>query len=127
MTTEKRMIYMEDAYEAVIDLSGQADTKSAYAAFWKAGKEIQKLPAVEAVVLPCKVRDSVWLIQWWNGFKIKNLTHPMQRTILHYDIRTDGLFAHFYDGCISTKYFGKIVFLTCEEAKKALAKMDGDK
>ena len=55
MATEKRLIYLEDAYEAVTDLSGQAETKSAYAAFWKAGKEIQKLPTVDAVeVVRCK-------------------------------------------------------------------------
>ena len=48
MANEKRLIYLEDAYEAVTDLSGQAETKSAYAAFWKAGKELEKLPTVDA-------------------------------------------------------------------------------
>lgn len=53
--TKKRLIDANEAYEAVIDLSGQAETKSAYAAFWKAGKEIQKLPTVDAVeVVRCK-------------------------------------------------------------------------
>ena len=49
MATEKRLIDANEAYEAVTDLSGQADTKSAYAAFWKAGKVIQNLPTVDAV------------------------------------------------------------------------------
>lgn len=47
--TEKWLIDANEAYEAVTDLSGQADTKSAYAAFWKAGKVIQNLHAVDAV------------------------------------------------------------------------------
>jgi predicted RNA-binding Zn-ribbon protein involved in translation (DUF1610 family) len=68
MATEKRLIYLEDAYEAVTDLSGQAETKSAYAAFWKAGKEIQKLPTVDAVEVVhgrcVYVRDEELIDHW---------------------------------------------------------------
>lgn len=60
MATEKRLIDANEAYEAVIDLSGQAETKSAYAAFWKAGKEIQKLPTVDAVEV---------VHGWWKAHK----------------------------------------------------------
>ncbi len=84
-------------------------------------EQLKEAPTVDAVILPCKVRDSVWLTQWWNCFVVKKLSHPIQRTILHYEIRADGLYAHFHDGCISTKYFGKTVFLTREEAEAALA------
>ena len=48
MATEKRLIDANDAFEKVIDLAGQAETKSAYAAFWKAGKAIQQIPTVDA-------------------------------------------------------------------------------
>jgi chromosome segregation ATPase len=45
----KKLIYLEDAFGAVVDLSGQADTKSAYAAFWTAGNELKKLTPVAAI------------------------------------------------------------------------------
>lgn len=69
-----RLVNIDDAYEAVIDLSGQAETKSAYAAFWKAGKEIHKLPIVDAVeVVRCK--DCDWYdtecesCKFWGGYR----------------------------------------------------------
>ena len=46
--TDKPMIYLEDAFNAVVDFSGQATTKSAYAAFWKAGNKLKELPTVDA-------------------------------------------------------------------------------
>lgn len=52
---KQKLIDAHSAYEAVTDLSGQASTKSAYAAFWKAGKTVLNLPAVDAVeVVRCK-------------------------------------------------------------------------
>jgi hypothetical protein len=54
------------------------------------------------------------------------LIEPKPRTVHHFDITKDGVFAHFRDGCINVKYFGESVFLTKEEAKATLAKMDGD-
>ena len=69
-----------------------------------AQQTVEEQPTVDAVILPCKVRDSVWLIQYayrWNGFRIQTLEHPMQRDVLYYRIQRDGLYAHFYDGCIS--------------------------
>lgn len=89
-------------------------------------EQLKEAPTVDAVVLPCKVRDSVWLIQWWNGFRVNNFERVMQRTVLRFEIRADGLYAHFHDGCINTKYFKKTVFLTREEAEAVLAKMGGD-
>lgn len=60
---DMRLIDANEAYEAVTDLSGQADTKSAYAAFWKAGKVIRNLPTVDAVVVvrcgECRLCDTV--------------------------------------------------------------------
>lgn len=55
MSKERKLIDANGAYEAVVDLSGQAATKSAYAAFWRAGKTVLNLPAVDAVeVVRCK-------------------------------------------------------------------------
>lgn len=49
MAAEKRLIDSNEAFEMIIEFAGQAETKSAYAAVWKAGKAIQKMPAVDAV------------------------------------------------------------------------------
>lgn len=131
MADKKRIIYAEDLFEPV-DFTvlqvrkggpGGGKTMAMYEQLFR--KRVEMAPTVDAVVLPCKVRGDVWLIHWWKGFQYEYLKQPIQRTILHYDIRTDGLYAHFYDGCINTKYFGKLVFLTREEAEAALAKMDG--
>ena len=71
-----RLIDAEKAYEEVVDLSGQASTKSAYAAFWKAGKIIKKLPTVDAVeVVRCK--DCMYY-----DAKIHRCDHPN----LNYDV-----------------------------------------
>ena len=88
---------------------------------------IDNAPTVDAVVLPCKVGTQVWLTKWWEPYSLQwvKQSEPVQRNIHHFDIAKDGIFAHFKDGCINIKYFGEIVFLTKEEAKAALAKMDG--
>lgn len=74
------------------------------------------------IELPCEVGTQVWLTEWW-GYShlrwIKQST-PLPRHIKHFDITKDGVFAHFYDGCINVKYFGEIVFLTKKEAKAHL-------
>ena len=55
IASEKRLIDINKAFETVTDLAGQADTKSAYAAFWKAGRAIQNMNTVDAVeVVRCK-------------------------------------------------------------------------
>ncbi len=46
---EKRLIDANEAVELVLDFAGQAETKSAYAAFWKAGNAIKQMPTVDAV------------------------------------------------------------------------------
>jgi hypothetical protein len=62
----KKLIYLDDAFEAVVDLSGQATTKSAYAAFWKAGNELKKLP-----IVPAKEAVSAqWQKQWCDSSMI---------------------------------------------------------
>lgn len=84
-------------------------------------------PTVDAVVLPCKIGTQIWLTEWHcSGMRWTKLIESKPRNVHHFDITKDGVFAHFRDGCINVKYFGESVFLTKEEAKATLAKMDGD-
>ena len=120
MATKKRLIDANEAYEAVIDLSGQADTKSAYAAFWKAGKEIQKLPTVDSVEVPCKIGDFVWAIRNFKGKK-----HP-QRGIV-----SDMYFLKDMSLQIVVKYvargkWGETVFATDKDAYAAIGERRTD-
>lgn len=46
MNIEKNFIDVEEAFETIIDFAGQAETKSAYGAYWKAAKALKKLPSV---------------------------------------------------------------------------------
>ena len=85
-------------------------------------EEQGKLP-----VLPCKPHDKVWLNEWWNhyGFnKWEKLSSPIERNVTYFSIESDGVYAHFKDGCINVEYFGKIAFLTHEEAEDALSKVE---
>jgi hypothetical protein len=49
MANEKRLIDANEAFEMITDFAGQAETKSAYAAFWKSAKAIQQMSTVDAV------------------------------------------------------------------------------
>lgn len=75
------------------------------------------------IKLPCEVGTQVWLTEWWDYSHLRWIKQstPLPRHIKHFDITKDGVFAHFYDGCINIKYFGEIVFLTKEEAKAHLS------
>lgn len=44
-----RLIDADKAFEIATEFAGQADTKSAYAAFWKVAKALQEMPAIDAV------------------------------------------------------------------------------
>lgn len=74
------------------------------------------------VELPTKNRTRVWLTEWWkNSFEWERLSVPIERHIIYFSIETDGVYAHFKDGCLNTKYFGTVAFSTCPEAEAALA------
>lgn len=48
-------IEREKAFELVTDLAGQASTKSAYSAFWKAANALKEIPTADVVeVVRCK-------------------------------------------------------------------------
>lgn len=57
MTTEKKYIDIDEAFEVITDFAGQAETKSAYGAYWKAAKAIKKLPSIPAP----SVRKARWV------------------------------------------------------------------
>lgn len=59
MSTEKKYIDVDEAFEVITDFAGQAETKSAYGAYWKAAKAIKNLPSVS--VSP--VREGKWLLE----------------------------------------------------------------
>lgn len=53
--TEKKYIEQKTAFEMITDLAGSATTKAAYAAIWKAAKELNKIPAADVEeVVRCK-------------------------------------------------------------------------
>ena len=76
--------------------------------------------------LPCRVRSRVWLTEWWDACRMKKLSVPIERCILYFRIELNGIYAHFKDGCINVKYFGKTVFLTRGAAEKALEGMKNE-
>ena len=77
------------------------------------------------VVLPCKVGDTVWLTRTWVS---ERLSQPEAAALT-------GAYICGNDVCtfVTNKYgfqqdkIGKNVFLTREEAEKALAEMEGEK
>lgn len=86
-------------------------------------------PTVDAVVLPCKIGDSLWCVysppfpanpadkgKWYMGeFEVARF---------HYGVK--GLSIEMYGfGTVAWKEIGKTVFLTRKEAETALAKMYG--
>lgn len=84
-------------------------------------QEIFDAPVVNAVVLPCKVRDRIWLTEWWSkrgGWE--KLSSPIERHVIYFSIECDGIYAHLKEGCLNVKHFGVVAFLTREEAEKAL-------
>lgn len=91
--------------------------------------EIVNAPTVDAVVLPCKIGDSLWCVysppfpanpadkgKWYMGeFEVARF---------HYGVK--GLSIEMYGfGTVAWKEIGKTIFLTREEAEAAIAKMDG--
>lgn len=83
---------------------------------------VLKAEPVNAVELPCKVGETVYIIERDNDDKIR------QKTILKIDILQSNIICYFDDdkfnsnlfNCCTKSDFGKIVFLTREEAERVL-------
>ena len=75
---------------------------------------VEKAPAVDAVVLPCKVGDTVWGIRNYKG-----INHPQQGKVdqMYY---TNDMRLHIKIKHICIGEWGKKIFPTCEEAEAAL-------
>ena len=70
------------------------------------------------IVPPCKVGDIVWLI---GNMKFYTKEEICSRKVTSVQmLRTGELIMHFKDGCFSADSVGVFVFLTREEAEKAL-------
>ena len=79
-------------------------------------KLVKEAPAVDAVVLPCKVGDPVWGIRNYKG-----INHPQQGKVdqMYY---TNDMRLHIKIKHICIGEWGKKIFLTREEAEAALKK-----
>lgn len=73
------------------------------------------------IVLPCKVGDTVWITVWWGAnCTLVELKKPEQRKVMYFALTKDGLDVHFKDGAWNVNAFNNFIFLTREEAEKAL-------
>lgn len=74
------------------------------------------------VELPAKISARVWLTEWWKKSSAwGKLSALIEMRIVYFSIEADGIYAHFEVGSLNTKYFGKVAFLSMEEAEAALA------
>lgn len=91
-------------------------------------RAIDSAPTVDAVVLPCKVGDTLYVITQMRDKRILPFINQYEATNIKVGKRKCVVY-HEQDGFMKVfkqDDFGKTVFLTREEAEAALAKMDGD-
>lgn len=92
---------------------------------------IENAPTVDAVEVPCKVGNTVFFVDTECDENGKESLGISVGKIHSFSIQSEGLWAYCrYESGLTywhkvDDYFGKTVFLTEEEAKVALAKMDG--
>ena len=75
---------------------------------------IDKLPTIDALKLPCRIGDKVWVIRNFKGFP-----HPQEGIV------SEMYFFEDMKLCVVVKHiargeWGKVVFATREEAEKAI-------
>ena len=89
---------------------------------------------------PCKVGDTLW-IRWSLSQGHKKDIYPVKVYALRFDTKKNnkricveghfkitsygGSYTHYYNGTFAWESIGKTVFLTKEEAEKALAEREG--
>lgn len=77
------------------------------------------------VVLPCKVGDALWLTA---SYYTERLPQPMEARVVRIEIDAGDEITYITTkGIVRDKGFGKTVFLTHEEAEKALKEMEDKK
>ena len=90
------------------------DTRYAWQDYDAVEDALRNIPAVDAVVLPCKVGDTVWGIRNYKG-----INHPQQGKVdqMYY---TNDMRLHIKIKHICIGEWGKKIFPTREEAEAAL-------
>ena len=89
-------------------------------------QHINAAPAVDAVVLPCKVGDPVWFVGTSNINRLK--LGVIEATVEKLVLKSSGIYMKLSCNAMyetSCRSIGKSVFFRKEEAESALAKMDG--
>lgn len=100
---------------------------------------INKMPTIDAVVLPCKIGDDVYIIPSKVNFDLNVLANHKENNRLYHQKVAEIVFTQngwYMKGSVTKEYgTGEILvdrfyketwFLTKEEAEVALAKMGGD-
>ena len=134
MENEKRLIDAEKVYEMGhrtpfhIGIADLCDLKELLA----------DVPTVDAVVLPCKIGDDVYIIPSKVNFDLNNLARHKENNRVYHQKVANIVFTE--DGWYMTgsadlewgtgkilldKFYQETWFLTSKEAEAALAKMDG--
>ena len=122
-----KLIRASDARGAVL----KADPKLVYC--------IDNIKAVDAVVLPCKIGDDVYIIPSKVNFDLNVLANHKENNRIHHQKVAEIVFNQngwYMRGSLDKEYgadrilvdrlYNETWFLTKEEAETALAKMDGD-
>lgn len=105
---------MDDLISRSVLLEELNDTRYAWQDYDTVEDALRNIPAVDAVVLPCKVGDTVWGIRNYKG-----INHPQQGKVdqMYY---TNDMRLHIKIKHICIGEWGKKIFPTREEAEAAL-------
>ena len=125
MSTEKRLIYADDLKQRFEELA-EADEERFGVYIPEcfpaddANEIVDSMPTVDAVVLPCKVGDTVWIAGDKFPAEIERITidaDGISFEYVEYD-RGRELTEVWDDGSFKPEDIGKTVFLTQEEAER---------
>jgi hypothetical protein len=131
--------------DRLIRLIAEANQKSIEAKPWTPRQAIEiitdHLLANGVIVPPCKVGDTLW-VRWSLSEGHKKDIYPVKVYALRFDTKKNnmrvcveghfkitaygGSYTHYYNGTFAWNSVGKTVFLTKEEAEKALAERSGE-
>ena len=134
MANEKRLISLDEALKAThSELYWTESQQAAVRSF------LVKQPKVDAVELPCKIGDDVYIIpskvnydlNVFSGFKNNNRVYHQKVAEIVFTkncwyVLGDADKAYGTGNVLLDRFFKETWFLTREEAEDALAKMDGD-
>lgn len=95
--------------------------------FLSMAEMVRKLPAADVIASPCKVGQTVYVVSQGAGFSVVWNVYKATAKAIHLD-RWGQLFVHVETDRENVGGYVEIerVFLTREEAEKALAEREGD-